>query len=184
MRQFKRRDINNAFREMRNQEESRSHDKKVVRNVPSMNRGFDKIAKPQVVKLVEDYKPLDILIAFKNIMKDEDIKFYSTTKLDQRYLRNIKMLQERHSNQEIIDMLEFLIKSEQTYLDKVTIHPGILLTQWVSRIKADTEAYKKGEYTNEPPKKQYNNTREFIKGREYSGQMPTTGEGGSVGEWK
>ena len=96
------------------------------------------------------YNSRDILYYFKDLAKECNIKFVSNVSLDKRYMRNIKQLKESYDTHEILDMYEFLFKSDQTYLKKEVLHPGILLTGWGNKIYDDSRLYKKGKFVNNP----------------------------------
>lgn len=115
------------------------------------------------------YNSRDILYYFKDLAKENDIKFVSNISLDKRYMRNIKQLLEDYDVLEVLQMYKFLFEAPQTYLKKELLHPGILLTGWGHKIYDDSKLYKKGEYVDNPK----------LDKREYVGDK----EESVLGEW-
>lgn len=88
----------------------------------------------------------DLLYFYKDIARYNNIRFISTTTTDIRYMKNLKEARKYLENVEIMLIIEFLYSSNQNYLDKETLHPGILLTGWINKLVKDTKLWLKGEY--------------------------------------
>lgn len=162
-------DVKELFRERRNQMQITAKKERV-----KFTRGF-KQPKPQQQrayknKLVDNYNSGDILWYFKDKAKENGITFYTNQKLDMRYMRNIKKVQETMDNEFILKMYDFLFESGQTYLDMRKTHPDIIITGWANRIIADTNDWVEGNFAS----------NDKFKNREYN---KVENEQCSIGEW-
>lgn len=146
-----------AFRQLNNQvsESLNNNQKKLKRGFQHINKSErgnlqckTNLYEKYKAKPVHKYSSRDILYYFKDLTKASGIRFVSNTSLDKRYMRNINQLLKDYDIQEILDMYDFLFKSNQTYIKKEVIHPGILLTAWGNKIFDDSRLYKKGQYVD------------------------------------
>lgn len=162
-------DIKDLFRERRNQAQTSA--KKVLIKKKQVQK------QPQrayMVKDVENYSSADILWYYRDKLTAKGIKFYSSKKLDVRYMRNIKIAQQTMDNEFILKMYDFLIDSGQKYLDMRKTNPDIIISGWANRIIADTQDWIDGTY-NETPKNSKFKNREYEK---------VADEQSSIGEWE
>lgn len=82
----------------------------------------------------------DIMYFFRDIANENGVKYIiANPKVD---MRNFKLALKRgYSTEDVLAMIEFLFTSGQTYLDKKTLHPGILLSNWCNKIYQDTQLW-------------------------------------------
>lgn len=123
---------------------------------------------------IESLSSKDILEFFKDTARDNDIKYVDSKPVIS--MRNFNLAKERgYSVEEILVMIEFLYESEQDYLDKRTLHPGILLTGWCNKIYTDSQMWLKDEYQTDIKKKHSS--------REWSEEIPKE-DSVEIGEWE
>lgn len=162
-------DIKDLFRERRNQAQTSA--KKVLIKKKQVQK------QPQrayMAKDIENYSSADILWYYRDKLTAKGIKFYSSKKLDVRYMRNIKIAQQTMDNEFILKMYDFLIDSGQKYLDMRKTNPDIIISGWANKIIADTQDWIDGTY-NETPKSSKFKNREYEK---------VENEQSSIGEWE
>ncbi len=162
-------DIKDLFRERRNQAQTSA--KKVLIKKKQVQK------QPQrayMAKAIENYSSADILWYYRDKLTAKGIKYYSSQKLDMRYMRNIKIAQQTMDNEFILKMYDFLIDSGQKYLDMRKTNPDIIISGWANKIIADTQDWIDGTY-NETPKNSKFKNREYEK---------VADEQSSIGEWE
>lgn len=157
-------DIKDLFRERRNQAQTSAKKRVLVKKNTPPKRAY-------MAKAVEEYNCADILWYYKDKLASKGIHLYSSQKLDMRYMRNIKLAQQRMDNQFILHMYDFLVESGQSYLDMRKTNPDIIISGWANRIIADTQDWIDGRYNE--------NTK--FKNREYN---KVDNEESSIGEWE
>lgn len=161
-------DIKDLFRERRNQAQTSA--KKVLikkKQTPKPQRAY-------MTKAIENYSSADILWYYRDKLTEKGIKYYTSQKLDMRYMRNIKIAQQTMDNEFILKMYDFLIDSGQNYLDMRKTNPDIIISGWANKIIADTQDWIDGTY-NETPKNSKFKNREYEK---------VADEQSSIGEWE
>lgn len=95
--------------------------------------------------LLSKFSTRDIMYFFRDTANDNGVKYViGNPKI---VMRNIKLAKDRgYSTEDLLAMIEFLFTSGQTYLDKKTLHPGILLTNWCNKIYQDTQLWLEDKY--------------------------------------
>jgi hypothetical protein len=88
----------------------------------------------------------------------------------------MKTLLKDYTPQEICKMIEFVYESDQTYLDKRRLSPGILTSNWRNNIFPDSVDWLAGEYETQPKNKQ----QASIRRREWG---KTSARSATIGEW-
>lgn len=141
------------------------------RKVHSTTNHYLKYAEKLNKREFDKFSSRDLLFYFKDKAKVNGIKFVSTIQNDIRYMNNLKQARKNYEVAELMVMMEFLFDSEQDYLDKHTLHPGIFVTSWVNTIYRDTELWIDDKYV--PRSKKLNSKKvkleEFKKNREWQG---------------
>lgn len=179
----RRRDLDELIRQEREQFKANLNDEQ-----KKISRGFDKVEQARKERKVhsttnhytkyveklskrefDKFSSRDLLFYFKDKAKANGIRFVSTVQNDIRYMNNLKQARKNYEVTELMVMMEFLFDSEQDYLDKHTLHPGIFVTQWVNTIYRDTELWIEDKYV---PRSRSLDTRklkleEFKKNREW-----------------
>lgn len=194
----RRRDLDELIRQEREQFNANLNDEQ-----KKISRGFDKVEQARkerkvhsttnhYIKYVEKlnkrefdkFSSRDLLFYFKDKARVNGVKFVSTVQNDIRYMNNLKQARKNYEVTELMVMMEFLFDSEQDYLDKHTLHPGIFVTQWVNTIYRDTELWIDDNYV--PRSKKLNAKKvkleEFKKNREWQGNI-IKNENGSTKGW-
>ena len=129
----------------------------------------DKIESGDIDKLSSK----DLLDFFRDLAIKNGVKFVASKPVID--MRNFNLAIERgYSIEEILLMLEFLFESEQDYLDKKRLHPGILLTGWCNKIYADSQDWLNDEYKTDSQAKHSK--------REWSEEIPEEDQA-IIGEW-
>lgn len=179
----RRRDLDELIRQEREQFKANLNDEQ-----KQISRGFDRVEQARKERKVhsttnhymkyaeklskrefDKFSSRDLLFYFKDKAKANGIRFVSTVQNDIRYMNNLKQARKNYEVTELMVMMEFLFDSEQDYLDKHTLHPGIFVTQWVNTIYRDTELWVEDKYV---PRSRSFDTRklkleEFKKNREW-----------------
>lgn len=154
------------------------------RKVHSTTNHYLKYAEKLNKREFDKFSSRDLLFYFKDKAKVNGIKFVSTIQNDIRYMNNLKQARKNYEVAELMVMIEFLFDSEQDYLDKCTLHPGIFVTSWVNTIYRDTELWIDGNYV--PRSKKLNSKKvrleEFKKNREWQGNT-TKNENENIKGW-
>lgn len=97
----------------------------------------------------DSFNSRDLLYFYKDVAKHHNIRFISTGKMDLRFMKNFKEARKYLEVLEIMLIIEFLYSSNQNYLDKETLTPGILVTGWINKLVKDTKLWIQGEYNND-----------------------------------
>ena len=115
----------------------------------------------------------DLMFYFRDIANENGVKYIiANPKVE---MRNFKLALDRgYTTENILAMIEFLFTSGQKYLDKRSLHPGILLTNWCNTIYRDTELWLNDEYNP-------NRTNSNKPNREWVDN--DTDKKSNVGEW-
>ena len=121
----------------------------------------------------------DLMFFFRDTANDNNVKYIiGNAKVE---MRNFKLALERgYSNEDLLAMIEFLFTSGQTYLDKQTLHPGVLLTGWCNRIYNDTQLWLEDKYDPNKDTKMFNKKQTTT--REWTDN--NTEVKSQVGEWE
>lgn len=91
-------------------------------------------------------------------------------------LRPFKILKEKNvSNEDIINIIDFIFNSPQNYLDKSTVTPFTLYSSWFNKLLEDSKLWKEGKYKPSPIKKKVV--------REWKGEKHKTKTTAVIGEW-
>ncbi len=124
---------------------------------------------------LDSFSTRDIMYLFRDVASRNGVKYIiSKPNVD---MRNFKLAIERgYTIKEILLMIEFLFDSEQDYLGKSSLHPGILLTGWCNRIYSDSQLWLEDKYT---PYKQTKSKKKVE--REWT-EEPSTDKA-KIGEW-
>lgn len=125
--------------------------------------------------LISKFSNRDIMYFFKDIANDNGVKYViGNAKIE---MRNIKLAKERgYSTEDLLAMIEFLFTSGQTYLDKRTLHPGILLTNWCNKVYQDTQLWLEDKFDPKETFSKPKMTREWTDNNEDIKS--------NVGEWE
>ena len=126
---------------------------------------------------IEKLSSKDLLDFFRDKAVKNGIKYVASKPTIA--MRNFNLALERgYSKEEILLMVEFLFESEQDYLDKKRLHPGILLTGWCNKIYQDSQDWLNDEYKTESQAKhsKRNGSREWV------GEIPKEDQA-TIGEW-
>lgn len=128
---------------------------------------------------LEKFSTRDIMFHFRDVANRNGVKYViGNAKID---MRNFKTALERgYTNEQILAMIEFLFESDQDYLDKTTLHPGILLTGWCNTIFHDSQLWLDDLYVPRSEKNKAKNTKRDVK-REWVDNNPSTDC--TIGEW-
>ena len=130
---------------------------------------LDKIERGDIEKLSSK----DIMDFYKDTARNSGVKYIDSKPIIS--MSNINLAKKRdYSVEEILVMIEFLYTSEQDYLDKRKLHPGILLTGWCNKIYSDSQDWLKDEYKTDTKKKHVT--------REWSEEVPEEEEA-EIGDW-
>lgn len=119
-------------------------DKKARPQAPSTSKAQNTLYEKYQYKLdkglLEKFNTRDIMFYFRDTANDNGVKYIiGNPKVD---MRNFKLALDRgYTTEEVLAMIEFLFTSGQTYLDKNSLHPGILLTGWCNRIYNDMKLW-------------------------------------------
>lgn len=125
----------------------------------------------------EKFNSMDLMYYFEDKAKQSGFKYItSNAKVT---MSNFKLcIQRGYTPLDVVTMIAFLFDSDQTYLDKEKLHPGILLTGWSNKIYTDSKAWLDDSYVD-TPKKQYSKATK--KTREWT-ETPKQDDA-SIGEW-
>lgn len=123
----------------------------------------------------DKFSTRDIMYFFKDKANESGVKYIvAKPQID---MRNFKLCIDRgYTVQEILIMIEFLFESDQSYLAKNTLHPGILLTGWANRIYQDSQLWLDDKFVDQKKKK--------VASREWSENVDTTTTVAKIGEWE
>lgn len=138
------------------------------RKVHSTTNHYLRFEKKLQDKDYDKFTSRDLLFFFKDMARKNGITIYSNVQLDIRYMNNIKLALKNFSIRELMVMMDFLFTSDQPYLEKETLQPGILVTGWASRIYKDAKDWHEGRYiptdvkkSNRPNLDKFKNNREW-----------------------
>lgn len=124
---------------------------------------------------IDNFNNLDFVFLFREIAEECGYKYViANIKKD---MHIFKKLRESYSNKEIWDMIEFVYKSEQTYLDRNRFSPNILVSSWCNSIYPDSQLYIKGEYYSNKNKSKRNSQ---LKKREWNSEY---NKDKGIGDW-
>lgn len=128
---------------------------------------------------LEKFSTRDIMFHFRDVANRNGVKYViGNAKID---MRNFKTALERgYTNEQILAMIEFLFESDQDYLDKTTLHPGILLTGWCNTIFQDSQLWLDDLYVPRSERNKTKNSKRDVK-REWVDNNPSTDC--TIGEW-
>jgi hypothetical protein len=136
---------------------------------------YAKYQKKLAEEKFESFSTRDMMYFFRDTAEKSGVKYIiANPKVDMRSFR--LCLERGYKSEEILVMIEFLFLSEQTYLRKNSLHPGILLTGWCNKIYDDSKLWLNDEYTEAPKKKTAKKNREWI---EEAPEKTKT----KIGEW-
>ena len=182
----RRRDLDTLIRQEREQFKANLNDEQ-----KKISRGFDKVDQARKERKVhsttnhylkyekklsageyDKFTSRDLLFFFKDVARKNGITIYSNLQLDIRYMNNIKLALKNFSIEELMVMMDFLFTSDQPYLEKETLQPGILVTGWASRIYKDSKDWQEGRYTpKEIQKSKKTELEKFKKNREWEEEV-------------
>ena len=154
-------DLKNAFRRVRNQsidsnfEHKKRSNKKVstggrkASNADALQELFNKRVSEGKF---DEFTPPDLVFYWEKVAKDCNINWQNASmSVNAGAMRN---LLKHYSPRDIVNMIDFLFKSSQTYIDMYISNPTVLVSNYfMNRIYADSVNWKKGEFKNETEKK-------------------------------
>ena len=147
-------------------------DKRGYAETRKRNRPYDKFLAKLENQDLSNFNSQDIMYFFRDAAHKAGIKYVISK--PQIVMRNFNLAKERgYTNEEILLMIEFLFMSDQTYLDKRNLHPGILLTGWCNKIYQDSQLWLKDAYVDK--KVSHRRAREWEK--------VETKDDAKIGEW-
>ncbi len=130
-----------------------------------------------IEETIDTFTPLELLYLIRETAGERGYKYVIANV--PKDLHMMKILCDRYSSREIWNMIDFLYNSDQDYLDKSKISPGILVSNWCNTIYPDSQRYIKGEYSSK------GNTQikriQQLKKREWSSSEKTDKK--KVGDW-
>lgn len=123
---------------------------------------------------VDSFKSMDILYYFRE-KSQESGHPYVVANLN-KDLGIFKRILERYEPREVCLMIEFLFFSEQDYLDKAYLSPGLLSSSWCNTIHSDALLWADDKYIPRSHKKKVERpTREWKKNDD--------SDKSKIGEW-
>lgn len=168
---MKRENLLEEFRKIRNQVNAKTDEPEKKARPEKKAHTYENFLKevyPDIENLVDKLRPLDLLFFFMKTTEDCNVRFYPSQAKD---CSALKKVQENYSNTEICVMIEFLFKSEQTYLDKDTVRPTLLSSTWQSTVFKDSQLWLNDMYKPKQKKQ--------VAEREWKSDNKET----KIGEW-
>lgn len=93
---------------------------------------------------IDDFNTQDLLFYFKRVAEENGYRYVISN--IQKEMAIMKRLRNNYSNREICGMIEFLYESDQDYLEKDRLSPGLLSSGWVNTIYADMNLWVEDKY--------------------------------------
>lgn len=144
--------IISAFRESRGQVSSPPPAEENVYRKRATNSYYEQFLKKceNLDKHIDKFSLYELVLYFREIATQNGYKYHINRGKD---IGMMKHLKEDYSNREICGMIEFLYTSDQDYLEKDSLHIGLLCSGWVNTIYADMNKWVNDEYVPNKSKK-------------------------------
>lgn len=154
-------------------------DNKPIKNFNRKKSNYDVFLEKyaHIEKTIDDFNSLELLYLFKETAKNSGHRYVLIN--IPKDVHHMKILCENYTPREIWNMIDFLYNSDQDYLEKDRLNPGILASRWCNTIYPDSQRYIKGEYSSKV-KKQTKRALQ-LKKREWSSSDEIGKK--KVGEW-
>lgn len=104
----------------------------------------------------------DLVYYFREIAQEQGHKY--TISNIKKEMAIMKRLKNNYSNREICGMIEFLYESDQDYLEKDRLSPGLLSSSWVNTIYADMQLWVDDKYI---PRSVKSKKKDNVKSKEW-----------------
>lgn len=127
-------------------------------------------------KIIEGLNTRDILYYFREVAKEEGYKYVISN--FQKDMAIIKRMRSNYSIHEVLAIIEFVFRSDQDYLDKSTLSPGIISSSWCNTLHTDSQLWLDDKYIPKSKKKK----KLKLSKHEWTESIDVEESG--VGEWK
>ena len=111
---------------------------------PSMYESFLARFSHLDATMMENFSTRDLVYYFREIAQQNGGHYVIAN--IKKEMAIMKRVRESYSAKEICAMIEFLFLSEQDYLDKARLSPGILSSSWCNTIYADMQLWVDDQY--------------------------------------
>ena len=123
----------------------------------------------------DKFKAMDLLYFFQDISKESGYRYSISNIIKETSC--MKTLLGDFSPEDICNIIRFIFKSDQDYINKARCSPYLISSNWRNTLYPDSQAWLKGEYTSKNIKK----TNPQIINREWGKPKNTSIK---IGEWE
>lgn len=163
-------DVEEEFNKLNSYESEKSmQNEELLNSIPTthkrINKGYHNASYLSYVSKLDDgninkFSNKDLALFYKDVAKDCGYNYIECN--IRKTMHQFKLLKSRgYTNKDIVTMISFLYYSDQNYLDKDRLHPGILLTGWCRKIEADSKLWLDNKYSPTTSNKKLAN-REWV----------------------